>query len=122
MILLVEDDLQVQTSLRIAMEAAGHEVSSVHDGRQALRQLRQQPADLVITDILMPEVDGLELIRVLRRDFPAIRILAISGGAARLPSADMLQLARALGADQLLSKPFRQQELLNAICALLKLN
>ena len=118
-ILLVDDDPQVQTALTIALEQAGHQVSQVNNGRQALRQLRAQFVDLVITDILMPEVDGLELIRLLRREFPGTKILAISGGAARLPGLDMLQLARALGADRLLSKPSRNQELLSQITELL---
>jgi CheY-like chemotaxis protein len=118
-ILLVDDDPQVQAAITIALEQAGHQVAQVNDGRQALRQLRAQLVDLVITDILMPEVDGLELIRLLRREFPGTKILAMSGGAARLPGLDMLHLARVLGADRLLSKPFRNQELLSQITELL---
>jgi len=118
-ILLVDDDPQIQVSLTIALQEAGHEVLCVEDGRQALQQLRRQASDVVITDILMPEVDGLELIRVLRREFPSVKILAISGGSARLPGADMLQLALALGADRLLCKPFGHRELLEQTNALL---
>jgi CheY-like chemotaxis protein len=118
-ILLVDDDPQIQAAVAIALEEAGHQVSRVNDGRQALRQLRACLSDMVITDILMPEVDGLELIRTLRREFPGLKILAISGGASRLPGPEMLQLARALGADRLLCKPFRNQELLEQVEGLL---
>jgi CheY-like chemotaxis protein len=118
-ILIVDDDTCVQTTLCAILEEQGQEVYLVSDGREALRELREASVDLVITDILMPEVDGLELIRTLRRDFPKLKILAMSGGSARLNGSDTLQLAGVLGADAVIHKPFTFNELNNIIQHLL---
>jgi len=88
------------------------------NGKEALALIRKQPFDLVITDILMPEKDGLETIRELRKTHHRIQIIAISGGG-RLVGTDMLQCARWLGAHQTLEKPFDPQILVNMVRALL---
>ncbi|MGC1955137.1 MAG: response regulator [Gammaproteobacteria bacterium] len=88
------------------------------NGKEALALIQKHPFDLVITDILMPEKEGLEMIRELRRTHPKIRIIAISGGG-RLVGTDMLQCARWLGAHQTLEKPFHPHILVNTVRALL---
>jgi CheY-like chemotaxis protein len=115
-ILLVEDDDAVREILRKALVAAGHEVDEASNGDVALAAYRRQTADLVITDLVMPEKDGLETIMELRRIDPAVRIVAMSGGGRTLgPGQLYLESARALGARQILSKPFTVGALLKAV-------
>jgi CheY-like chemotaxis protein len=115
-ILLVEDDDAVREILRKALVAAGHEVDEASNGDVALAAYRRQAADLVITDLVMPEKDGLETIMELRRIDPAVRIVAMSGGGRTLgPGQLYLESARALGARQILSKPFTVGALLKAV-------
>ncbi|MDY6987588.1 MAG: response regulator [Thermodesulfobacteriota bacterium] len=113
-ILVVDDDVQIREMLRQLLERAGYEVAEAPDGRQGIRLYRQEPADLVITDIIMPEKEGLETIRELRRDFPDVKILAISGGG-RVLADEYLRLAKQFGAERTLAKPFDQKELLEAV-------
>jgi CheY-like chemotaxis protein len=115
-ILLVEDDDAVREILRKALVAAGHEVDEASNGDVALAAYRRQAADLVITDLVMPEKDGLETIMELRRIDAAVRIVAMSGGGRTLgPGQLYLESARALGARQILSKPFTVGALLKAV-------
>jgi len=79
-ILVTDDEDQIRAMLRHALESSGHEVLEANNGEEGVRIYQKQPADLVITDILMPEKEGLESIRELRRLNPAVRIIAISGG------------------------------------------
>jgi CheY-like chemotaxis protein len=83
----VEDDEPLRSVLRQILERTGHEVAEAADGRAAMEIQRQKGADLVITDIIMPEVDGIETIMVLRREFPSVKIIAISGAAASVPGS-----------------------------------
>lgn len=117
-ILLIDDDALTRNVLRQMLERAGHEVVETCHGREGLRRYRDMPADLVITDILMPEQEGLETIRELRRLAPAVKIIAISGGSPRVMQ-DFLPLAEKLGAQRVLRKPIRRQELLATVRALL---
>jgi CheY-like chemotaxis protein len=114
-ILVIDDDPLIQATLPLALQELGHEVVQALDGKQALKEMRQRPLDLVIADVLMPEVDGLELLRVLQKEHPQVPLIAMSGGSSRLPGSDVLQLARLLGAHALLSKPFTEEDLLAAI-------
>lgn len=119
-ILLVEDDDLVCRSLRMTLEAYGHAVESFADGRKAVELLRQQGGfDVVITDILMPDMDGLELIRAVRGLAPDIRVIAMSGGGRR-GNQDFLQFASTFGADVVLSKPFTGEALMDALTVILK--
>jgi CheY-like chemotaxis protein len=118
-ILVVDDDEQVRDVFKRTLEAHGHEVREAGDGRSAMRSYREQPADLVILDIIMPEQDGLETILDLRRDFPEAKIIAISGGG-RASAQGYLRPAKILGADRAYSKPLAPNELLAAIEQLLK--
>jgi DNA-binding response OmpR family regulator len=113
-ILVIEDDDQTRRMLRQMMERAGHEVIDAPNGEVALELFRDAPADLVITDILMPERDGIETIRDFRREFPEVKIIAISGGG-RDGVMDFLPVARQLGACRTFNKPAGRQELLTAI-------
>lgn len=115
-ILLVDDDDAVREILRKALVAAGHEVDEASNGDLAIAAYRRQAADLVITDLVMPDKDGLETIMELRRMDPSVRVVAMSGGGRTLgPGQLYLESARALGARQILSKPFTVGALLKAI-------
>ena len=117
-ILVIDDDEQMRVLLREVMEWAGHEVVEAADGREGARLQRQHGADLVITDLIMPEQEGLETITALRRDYPGLKIIAISGGGRIGPEA-YLPAARELGADRVFSKPFDVRELAETVRELL---
>lgn len=106
-ILLIEDNADQRGMLQDALQASGYRVDAVPDGNSAIRAQRETPADVVVTDLFMPERDGLETIVLLRQQHPKIKIIAISGGS-RLRNArtDHLEVARAIGADAVLKKPF----------------
>ena len=117
-ILVIDDDEQMRVLLRQVMEWAGHEVVEAADGREGTRLQRQHRADLVITDLIKPEQEGLETITALRRDYPGLKIIAISGGGRIGPEA-YLPAARELGADRVFSKPFDVRELAETVRELL---
>ena len=117
-LLVIDDDEQMRVLLRQVMEWAGHEVVEAADGREGTRLQRQHRADLVITDLIMPEQEGLETITALRRDYPGLKIIAISGGGRIGPEA-YLPAARELGADRVFSKPFDVRELAETVRELL---
>jgi CheY-like chemotaxis protein len=114
-ILLIDDDPLIRATLPLALAELGHDAVVAGDGKEGLRRLREGPIDLVLTDVLMPEADGLEVVGAVRKEFPRLGVIAISGGSARLPGRDALQLARYLGADLVLAKPFTEEELGQAI-------
>jgi CheY-like chemotaxis protein len=119
-ILLVEDDEAVREILRKALVSAGYDVEEASDGAIALAAYYRQPPDLVITDLVMPEKDGLETIRELRRVNPAVKIIAMSGGGRTLgPGQLYLESARLFGALKILAKPFTSSALLKAVSELL---
>ena len=118
-ILLVEDDLQVRSFLKALLTRAGYDVREAGNGAEALRACGELPPDLVITDLIMPEKEGLETIIELRRDYPGVRIIAISGGG-RNPPQDYLTVAERFGARRTLSKPFSSDEILRAVDEVLK--
>jgi len=117
-ILVVDDDKEVRGMLRQMLERAGYEVVDAPDGNVALKLYREQPTDLVITDLIMPDKEGIETIMELRRDFPDVKIIAISGGG-RVGPRDYLRMAKMLGAQRIFTKPLDRLELLNAIEELL---
>jgi DNA-binding response OmpR family regulator len=120
-VLVIEDERSLRDFVREALERAGHEVSLAADGRDGLRQCRasRAPVDLVITDLIMPEQEGLETIMLLRRERPALPVIAMSGGGGGGRTRDLLATARILGAARTLAKPFRLAELLTAVHELL---
>ena len=117
-ILVIDDDDQMRTLLRQVMEWAEYEVVEAADGREGMFKHRKQPVDLVITDLIMPEQEGLETITLLKREYPHVKIIAISGGGRIGPEA-YLPAAQELGADKVFSKPFDVRELAEAVKELL---
>ena len=117
-ILVIDDDGQVRRALRRILERAGHTVVDVADGEAGVRVHRERPAELIITDIFMPGRDGIETIQELRREFPGVKIIAISGGD-RTQTVDLRKDAELLGASRSLRKPFELTELLKAVSELL---
>lgn len=114
-VLLVEDDAQLRDYLSVRLKRLGHHVRDVPDGRAALEACRKDGRpDVVVTDIFMPEADGLELIRSITREFGAVAMVAMSGGSPRVP-ADYLPHAKMFGAAETLAKPFTTEQLVEAI-------
>jgi DNA-binding response OmpR family regulator len=118
-ILLVEDEEQLRLMLRDVLESAGHEVRVAENGKIAMNAFAVRSAELVITDLIMPEKEGLEIIRELKRDYSDVKIIAISGGG-RNNADDYLELAKRFGADHILAKPFSNREFLDVIEKLMK--
>lgn len=108
-ILIVDDDELVRMTLRQILESGEHTVAEAENGNIALSVLDDFNADLVVTDLLMPEKEGFETIGELRRRWPEIRIIAMSGGG-RLNGNDLLSIAKKLGAHEVLPKPFRAEQ------------
>ena len=119
-ILVIDDDVQVRGAVRRILERAGHTVEDVGNGDAGLRAHRERPADLIITDIFMPERDGIETVRQLRRESPQVKIIVISGGD-RTQTMDLRKDAELLGAARSLRKPFELSELVQAVGELLGL-
>ena len=113
-ILLVDDDEQLRTMLSVVLRRAGYEVQVAIDGIEASNFYRSHPADLLITDLIMPGKEGLEIIRELRKDYPQVKIIAMSGGGRTGPM-NYLKVAKAFGAQEVLEKPFPHREILDAI-------
>lgn len=118
-ILIIDDDDLLRSILRQMLEREGYEVVDAQDGKEGVRLYRMKPTDLVITDMLMPEKEGLETIMDLRRDFPKVKIIAMSGGGILGPEV-YLQMAKGPGAIPTLTKPIKREELLEAVLELLK--
>jgi CheY-like chemotaxis protein len=114
-VLVVDDEDQVRQLLRETLEQAGYEVQEARDGKEGLARYRAKPTDVVIMDILMPDQDGLESIMTLRREFPACRIIAITGGSDMIGILNFLDVAKMLGARRTLHKPFEMKTLLEAV-------
>ncbi len=109
-ILVIEDDEHMRGSLAQTLERLGHRVTTAVDGKVGVASAAVAPPDLVITDLIMPEKEGLETIMELRQHQPSIRIIAMSGGG-RLSNEDYLHLAKRFGAQFTLAKPFTRDEL-----------
>lgn len=118
-ILIIDDDEQIRIILKQLMEWAGFDVIAAENGKVAMELQRKTPADLVITDLIMPEQEGLETISRLKKDFKGIKIIAISGGGRIGPEA-YLPAALELGADRVFAKPFDIKSVLTAVNELLK--
>jgi CheY-like chemotaxis protein len=119
-ILLIEDNDSVRTILYLTLVHYGHDVVEARNGREGLDLFRQANADLVITDIVMPEKEGFEVLMKLRRKRPSLKIIAISGGGLH-NAAHYLHTAKLLGAAKVLAKPFSNEVLMAAVNELLEL-
>ena len=110
-ILVIDDEEKVGALLCRFLERGEHTTAVARNGKEGLRLYLENPADLVIVDIFMPDMDGLEVIRTLRKETPECRVIAISGGG-QMGMPDFLPTARKLGAQHVLKKPIRGEELL----------
>ena len=113
-ILVAEDDQDLRAALRIALEVEGYEVEAVPNGERAMQAHEKRPADVLITDLFMPERDGFETVKYFRARNPGMCIVVISGWR-RAQRADHLAVALQAGADVILRKPFTPGELLDTL-------
>jgi CheY-like chemotaxis protein len=113
-ILIVDDEPGIRELLSMILEAAGHSVVAAEDGIEAPKIMAARGVDVVITDLLMPERDGLEFITEIRSLYPKVKIIAMSGGG-HIARDSYLRIARNFGAHYLLEKPFSQAGVLGAI-------
>jgi DNA-binding response OmpR family regulator len=117
-IVVIDDDAMVRTAVTRILESEGFQVALAGDGREGLRLMRSLQPRLVITDIIMPEMEGIETIREMRRERSDLKIMAISGGA-RMGNANFLDMARTMGADAIMEKPFEPEDLVAKVRQLL---
>ena len=113
-ILIIDDEESIRTLLRAALEAAGHEVAEAVNGREGVWVYRHRPADLVITDMIMPEFSGLDTLLEITREFLHAKVIAISGAGGE-KEKNVLDVAKLLGARQTFQKPFSLPHLLGAV-------
>jgi DNA-binding NtrC family response regulator len=113
-ILVIDDEARIRRLLRVALEIQGHEVLEAGEGDQGLRLLRASLPDLVITDILMPGTDGMEVLMALRREAPGLKVIAMSGGG-QYGLTEPLQMAEPLGAFAAFRKPFELDVMLGTV-------
>jgi CheY-like chemotaxis protein len=118
-VLVVDDNEDMRRSMALLLGRAGYQVDTAPNGAQALERHRVQAADVLITDLLMPEKDGIETIAQFRRDYPAVKIIAMSGGGMRVKGERYLATAEVVGADAVLRKPFEMKKMLETLAALL---
>lgn len=117
-VLVVDDELQLREVLKEVLEDSGHKVILAEDGNKGLKLFTEQPFDLVITDLIMPDKEGLEFITEILKNRPETKIIAISGGGMVGP-ADYLKTAEMLGARMSLEKPFSTHDLIAGVERLL---
>jgi CheY-like chemotaxis protein len=115
LVLVIDDEQQQTRFVSKALEVAGFDTLAARDGAEGMTLLREYRPQLVITDLIMPVMEGIETIIEIRRSSPAMKIIAMSGGGLRRDGMDFLQAARKLGADATLRKPFRVGELLDVV-------
>ncbi len=118
---IVADDVDVvRESLRLALERGGYEVAEAADGEEALALLRERGADAIVADLWMPRMDGVALLKAVRCEAPAVKVIAISGGGAGMSLEVASSLAHAWGAEAMLYKPFENATLVARLDALLE--
>lgn len=114
-VLIVDDEEQVRHLIRIGLEESGYEVREARSGQEGLALYREKPADLVIMDIVMPDQDGFESLRTLRQEFPAARVIAMTGESDMIGILNYLDVATMLGACRTFQKPFEVADLMKAV-------
>jgi len=118
-ILIIDDEPQIRSMLRLMLERVGYEIAEAPDGIEGIRKYRENPADLIITDLIMPNKDGIGMIIDLKKEFPKVKIIAMSGGGVNRPEG-YLDGAKKLGATRTLTKPIDRDEMLKAVKETLK--
>ncbi len=116
-ILVIEDNVAYNKMLKMILEEKGYEVSTAFNGNEGLSLFKENKFDLIVTDIYMPEKEGMETIKEIRSIDPNIKIIAMSGGG-KYKEFIYLQFTKDLGADRIFKKPFDNRELLQAISEL----
>lgn len=117
-VLVVDDDREMRESVARVLAVAGYVVEVAEDGAQAIEVQRARPAEVLITDVFMPTRDGLETIQFFREAWPAMPIIAMTGGSPTGKTDEYLSVAKVAGADVTLRKPFAAQTLLESLSAL----
>ncbi len=120
-ILVIDDDPSVREVIRYGLEKSGHQVSEASDGRSGLAAHQAAPVDLVITDLVMPGMEGLETIQHFRRLYPDLKIIAMSGGGLG-NAGKYLEMAGMFGAHRTVAKPFSVENLSNIAAEVLQEN
>ena len=118
-ILIIDDEQQIRSMLRLMLERDGYEVVEAPDGIEGIKAYRQKPADLIITDLIMPNKDGIGMIIELQKEFPDVKIIAMSGGGLNKPEG-YLKGAKKLGAACTLTKPIDREKMLRAVKNIIK--
>jgi YesN/AraC family two-component response regulator len=118
-ILIIDDEPQIRSMLTLMLERDGYEVVEAPDGVEGIKIYRQNPVDLIITDLIMPNKDGIGMIIDLKKEFPDVKIIAMSGGGLNKPDG-YLKGAKKLGASCTLTKPIDREEMLQAVREILK--
>jgi DNA-binding NtrC family response regulator len=113
-ILVIDDDVIVRETIIQILEDRGYEVISAEDGKRGVASFISEKPDLVITDIIMPEKEGIQTITEIRRERPDAKVIAISGGG-RIGNTDFLKIAQKLGASDVIAKPFDPDDFLNRV-------
>jgi CheY-like chemotaxis protein len=119
-ILIIDDNSDIRELYGRVLRHAGYDVIEAADGEIGTKLYRDNPTDLIVTDIVMPEKEGIETIRELRRDYPDAKIIAISGGGQAMASSTCLMLAERLGAQRTFTKPVKIAELVQAVKELIE--
>jgi CheY-like chemotaxis protein len=123
-ILIIDDEEDIRDALQIVLESVGHNVKVASNGNEAIELQRSEPADLIITDVIMPGKNGVDTIKEIRQEFPGVRIIAISGGGGVQPTEYVpeaitttayLAAAKEAGADMVFTKPFERKDLIQAV-------
>jgi DNA-binding response OmpR family regulator len=123
-IVVVDDEVDVGEAIRRVLEHSGFEVRAVNDAEAGLKAIEERPPDIVVTDVIMPKMHGLELVKILRARFPRVRVIAISGGGSfgiqtykpdAISTHAYLAAVREVGAQEILTKPFDMDDLLAAV-------
>lgn len=114
-ILVIDDDFHMRSVIKQMLEKKGHQVVSEENGDLGINRYRKEGFDLVITDIVMPDKEGLETIQELHKVDPDIKIIAISGGALKGPPQSYLELAKQFGASESIEKPFSWKQLIDTV-------
>jgi len=118
-ILIIDDESMIRDLLVNILEREGYETITASGGKDGIKIYRENPTDLIITDLLMPEKDGIETIMELRRDFQDVKIIAMSGGG-KIDPETYLEIAKTMGAIKTIEKPFNLRELLKTVQELLE--
>ncbi len=117
-ILIIDDEPHILLMLKKMLERVGYETDLASNGVEGLQLFHRNPVNLVITDIIMPEKEGLETIREMKKSHPELKIIAMSGGG-KISAENYLETAKIFGATRIIEKPFTQQEMVSAVQELL---